>query len=62
MKDRKNGVAFIIRQDVTKVILGCNAVNDQIVSIRLCKQYFNMMAIQVNTPITDEKEIDNILL
>lgn len=58
-KQRRDGIAFIARKDVTKTMH--NAVSDRVTSIRLCGQPFNLKVVQVHAPITDaakKKEAD----
>lgn len=59
-KQRRDGIAFIARKDVTKTMH--NAVSDRVTSIRLCGQSFNLKVVQVHAPITDvtkkKKEAD----
>lgn len=54
---KTDGIAFInkrISKDNTWIY---NAINDQIISIRFCRQLFNMAVIQSHTPTIDaEKE------
>lgn len=45
MKHR-HGVAFIIRKYTEKIVLGYNAINYQIVSIRFCGQPFHIMLLK----------------
>lgn len=44
-KQRHNYLAFIVKKNTAKIVLCYNEVNEQIISIRLHGQHFNMMFI-----------------
>lgn len=46
-KQKRNGVAFIIRKCIARTILGYNAISHQIILITLNRQLFAMMIIHI---------------
>ena len=57
---RRDGVAFVLQEDQAGCVLGCNAVNDRILLIRIQGKPVNITAIQVYAPTSDaeDEEID----
>jgi exonuclease III len=53
---RKNGVAFIVGQDMANSVLGYNPVNDRILMMRLQGKPVNITLIQVYAPTAADEE------
>ncbi|XP_064131955.1 sorting nexin-24 isoform X1 [Loxodonta africana] len=52
---KRNGVAFMVKKNVSRSILKYNAVSDRIISIRLQGRPVNMAIIQIYAPTTRAK-------
>ena len=55
---RRNGVAIIVNKRVQKAVLGCNLINDRMIPVCFQGKPFNIMVIQVYTPISNAKEAE----
>ena len=53
---RRNGVAIIVNNRVQNAVLGCNLKNDRMNSVRIQGKPFNIMAIQVYAPTSNDEE------
>lgn len=53
---RKNGVAIILRKNITRSVMAYYPVNDRIISIRIKSHPVNLTIIQVYAPTTDAEE------
>ena len=53
---RRNGVAIIVNNRVQNAVLGCNLKNDRMISVRFQGKPFNIMAIQVYAPTSNDEE------
>ena len=56
---RRNGIALIVNKRVQNAVLGCNLINDRMISVRFQGKPFNIMVIQVYalTSNTEEAEV-----
>ena len=50
---RRNGVAIIVNKRVQNAVLGCNLINDRMISVCFRGQPFNSMVIQVYAPTSN---------
>ena len=55
---RRNGVAIIVNRRVQNAVLGCNLINDRIISVHLQGKPFNIMVIQVYAPTSNDEEAE----
>ena len=55
---RRNGVPLIVNKTVQNAALGCNLKNDRMISVRFWGKPFNIMVIQVYTPISNAEEAE----
>ena len=57
---RRNGIAIIVNKRVQNAVLGCNLINDRMISVRFQGKLFNITIIQVYVPTsnTEEAEIE----
>ena len=57
---RRNGVAIMVNKTVQNAVLGCNLINDRMISVRFQGKPFNIMVIQVYalTSNTEEAEVE----
>ena len=55
---RRNGVAIIVTKSVWNTVLGCGLKNDKMISVRFWGKPFNIMVIQVYTPISNAEEAE----
>ena len=55
---RRNGVAIIVNQRVQNAVLGCNLINDRMISVRFQGKPFNIMVIQVYAPNSIPEEAE----
>ena len=53
---RRNGVAFRVNKRVQNAVLGCNLINDQMISVRFQGKPFNITIIQVYVPTNNAEE------
>ena len=56
---RRNGVALIVNKRLQNSVLGCNLINDRMISVRFQGKPFNITVIQVCalTTIAEEAEV-----
>ena len=59
---RKNGVAIITDESVTKCILGSWCISDRVMLIKVMRKHFNTNIIQVYVPTAqcDESDLENL--
>ena len=55
---RRNGVALIVNKRVQNVVLGCNLLNDRMISVRFQGKPFNITVIQVYVPTSNAGEAE----
>ena len=55
---RRNGVALIVNKRVPNAILGCNLINDRMISIHFQGKPFNITVIQVCAPTSNAEEAE----
>ena len=53
---RRNEVALTVNKRVWNAVLGCNLINDRMISVHFQGTSFNITEIQVYIPTTDAKE------
>ena len=53
---RRNGVALIVNKRVWNAVLGCNLINNRMISVSFQGKPFNITVIQVYALSTDAKE------
>ena len=54
---RRNGVAIMINKRVQNAVLGCNLINDRIISVRFQGKPFNITVIQY-APTSNAEEVE----
>ena len=50
---RRNGIAITVNKNVQNAVLGCNLINDRMISVRFQGKSFNITVIQVYTPTSN---------
>ena len=55
---RRNGIAIMVNKRVRNAVLGCNLINDRMISVRLQGKPFNITVIQVYAPTSNAKEAE----
>ena len=55
---RRNGVAIIVNKRVLNAVLGCNFKNDRMISVLFQGKPFNITAIQVYAPTSNNEEAE----
>ena len=55
---RRNGVAITVNKRVQNAILGCNLINDRMVSVHFQGKPFNITVIQVYAPTSNVEEAE----
>ena len=50
---RRNGVAIMVNRRVRNAVLGCNLINDRMISVRLQGKPFNITVIQIYAPTSN---------
>ena len=55
---RRNGIAIMVNKRVRNSVLGCNLINDRMISVRLQGKPFNITIIQVYTPTSNAEEAE----
>ena len=53
---RRNGVAIIINKRVRNAVLGCNLINDRMISVYFQGKLFNITVIQVHCTTASNTE------
>ena len=58
---RRNGVAIVVNKRVQNAVLGCNLINDRMISVHFQSKPFNITVIQVYalTSNAEEAELDS---
>ena len=55
---RRNGVAIMVNKRVRNEVLGCNLINDRMISIYFQGKPFNITVIQVYAPTSNAEEAE----
>ena len=55
---RRNGVAIMVNKRVWNAVLGCNLINDRMISAPFQGNSFSITVIQVYTPTTNAEEVE----
>ena len=55
---RRNGVAIMVNKRVRNAVLGCNLINDRMISICFQGKPFNITVIQVYAPTSNAEEAE----
>ena len=55
---RRNGVAIMVNKRVRNAVLGCNLINDRLISVRFQGKPFNITVIQVYAPTSNAEEAE----
>ena len=55
---RRNGVAIMGNKRVQNTVLGCNLINDRMISLHFQGKPFNITVIQVYAPTNNAEEAD----
>ena len=55
---RRNGVAIMVNKRVRNAVLGCNLINDRMISVRFQGKPFNIRVIQVYAPTSNAEEAE----
>ena len=55
---RRNGVAIIVNERVLNVVLGCNLINNRMISVRFQGKPFNITVIQAYAPTSNAEEAE----
>ena len=55
---RKNGAAIIVNKRVRNAVLGCNLINDRMISVHFQGKPFNISVIQVYAPTSNTEEAE----
>ena len=55
---RRNGVAIMVNKRVRNEVLGCNLINDRMISTYFQGEPFNITVIQVYAPTSNAKEAE----
>ena len=55
---RRNGRAIMVNKRVRNAVLGCNLINDRMISVRFQGKPFNITVIQVNAPTSNAEEAE----
>ena len=55
---RRNGVAIMVNRRVRNAVLGCNLINDRMISVHLQGKPFNITVIQVYAPMSNAEEAE----
>ena len=50
---RRNGIAITVNKNVQNAVLGCDLINDRMISVRFQGKSFNITVIQVDTPTSN---------
>ena len=53
---RRNCVAMIVNKRIQNAVLGCNLINDRMISVHFQGKPFNIMVIQVYAPTSNAEE------
>ena len=55
---RRNGVAITVNKRVQNAVLGCSLKNDRMISVHFQGKPFNITAIQVYAPTSNDEEAE----
>ena len=55
---RRNGVAIVVNKTVQNAVLGCNLINDRMISVRFQDKPFNITVIQVYASTSNAEEAE----
>ena len=55
---RRNGVAIIVNRRVQNAVLGCNLINDRMISVCFQGKPFSITVIQVYAPTSNAEEAE----
>ena len=55
---RRNGIAIMVNKRVRNAVLGCNLINDRMISVRLQGKPFNIIVIQDYAPNSNTEEAE----
>ena len=55
---RRNGAGIMVNKRVRNAVLGCNLMNDRVISVRLQGKSFNITVIQVYAPPSNAEEAE----
>ena len=55
---RRNGVGNIVNKRVQNAVLGCNLINDRMISVCFQSKPFNITVIQVYSPTSNAEEAE----
>ena len=55
---RRNVVAIMVNKRVQNAVLGCNLINDRMISVLFQGKPFNIMVIQVYAPTSNAEEAE----
>ena len=55
---RRNGVAIMVNKRVQNAVLGCNLINDRMISVHFQGKPFNITVIEVYAPNTNAEEAE----
>ena len=55
---RRNGLAIIVNKRVQNAVLGCNLINDRMISIHFRGKPFNITVIQAYDPTSNAEEAE----
>ena len=55
---RRNGVAIVVNKRVQNAVLGCNLINDRMISVHFQGKPFNITVIQAYAPTSNAEEAE----
>ena len=55
---RRNGIAIMVNKRVQNAVLGCNLINDRMISVRFQGKPFNITVFQVYAPTSNAEEAE----
>ena len=55
---RRNGVTIMVNNRVRNAVLGCNLINDRMISVHFQGKPFNIKVIQVYAPTSNAEEVE----
>ena len=55
---RRNGIAITVNKNVQNAVLGCDLINDRMISVRFQGKPFNITAIQIYAPTSNTEEAE----
>ena len=54
----RNGIALIVSKRTQNAVLGCNLINDRMISVHFQGKPFNITVIQVYAPTSNAEEVE----